>query len=223
MKFWMLSISIDISRTSIKSASISIWHIKQYFPVFRYWSIIHCFDPTLKRSFKNHYTLFLKEKTTDILACKAFFDRNGKLFGLGRKIGQTNFGAFGGMFGWPIITHFGTVSPISKFFIKHLFFLQEIKPLQIPNIYLGLGFEFEFRPQRIRDLAIVCPRCLWAILTKITYEVEPPLNRLFCSRIQCRFAKFLMHTFTILHKCNIANIEEIDWKIQIQYWFQHHR
>ena len=30
------------------------------------------------------------------------------------------------------------------------------RPL-IPNIYLGLGVEFEFGPQRIRDLAIVCP------------------------------------------------------------------
>ena len=28
--------------------------------------------------------------------------------------------------------------------------------IQIPNIYLGLGFEFEFRLQRIRDLAIAC-------------------------------------------------------------------
>ena len=28
--------------------------------------------------------------------------------------------------------------------------------IDIPNIYLGLGFEFEFGPQRIRDLAIVC-------------------------------------------------------------------
>ena len=29
--------------------------------------------------------------------------------------------------------------------------------IQIPNIYLGMGFEFEFGPQRIRDLVIVCP------------------------------------------------------------------
>ena len=32
IKFWILSISIDISRTSVKSPSISIWRIKQYFP-----------------------------------------------------------------------------------------------------------------------------------------------------------------------------------------------
>ena len=33
----------------------------------------------------------------------------------------------------------------------------QMKPpyIHIPDIYLGLGFEFE--PQRIRDLAFVCP------------------------------------------------------------------
>ena len=31
IKFWILSISINISRTSVKSPSISIWRIKQYF------------------------------------------------------------------------------------------------------------------------------------------------------------------------------------------------
>ena len=29
--------------------------------------------------------------------------------------------------------------------------------IQIPNIYLGLGFEFEFEPQISKDLAIMCP------------------------------------------------------------------
>ena len=36
-KFWIMNISIDISRTSVKSPSISIWRIKRYFPVF------HCY------------------------------------------------------------------------------------------------------------------------------------------------------------------------------------
>ena len=40
IKFWILNISINISRTSVKSPSISIWRIKQYFPVFTYWSIM---------------------------------------------------------------------------------------------------------------------------------------------------------------------------------------
>ena len=33
----------------------------------------------------------------------------------------------------------------------------ETRSEERPNIYLGLGFEFEFGPQRIRDIAIVCP------------------------------------------------------------------
>ena len=44
--------------------------------------------------------------------------------------------------------------PLFMFSINQPLFLQKYKPLY-PNIYLGLGFEFG--PQRIRDLAIVCP------------------------------------------------------------------
>ena len=52
-----------------------------------------------------------------------------------------------------------TVIPLSMFSIDQPInpnFYKKTKPLiiQIPNIYLGLGFEFG--PQRIRDLAIVC-------------------------------------------------------------------
>ena len=45
------------------------------------------------------------------------------------------------------------------FSINQPLFLQKTKPLYPnPNIYLGLGFEFEYTLQRIRDLAIVCPQ-----------------------------------------------------------------
>ena len=81
---------------------------------------------------------------------EAFFHRNPKLLGVGRQFGQINFGAFGVF----ICTHFGILSPLSMFSINQPLFLQ--KSIQIPNIYLGLGFEFEFGPQRIRDLAIMC-------------------------------------------------------------------
>ena len=49
--------------------------------------------------------------------------------------------------------------PYYPFFplINHYFYKKLILYIQIPNIFLGLGFEFEFGPQRIRDLAIVCP------------------------------------------------------------------
>ena len=43
--------------------------------------------------------------------------------------------------------------------INHFFYKKVSLYMQIVNIYLGLGlgFEFEFGPQRIWDLAIVCP------------------------------------------------------------------
>ena len=52
---------------------------------------------------------------------------------------------------------FGTVSPLSMFSIIQPLFLQKTLSLytHIPNIYLGLGFEFG--PQRIRELSFVCP------------------------------------------------------------------
>ena len=60
------------------------------------------------------------------------------------------------IFGGFISTHYGNVSPLSMFSINQPLFLQKTKPLiNIPNIYLGLVFEFG--PQRIRDLVIVCP------------------------------------------------------------------
>ena len=67
-----------------------------------------------------------------------------------------------GIFDQFISTHFGTVSPLSIISINQPLFLQKLSfNIQIPNIYLGLGlefeFEFEFGPQRIRDLAIMCP------------------------------------------------------------------
>ena len=74
---------------------------------------------------------------------KAFFNRNHKLLDMGRHFGLINF---------------GTVGKMAMFSIDHPLFLQKAKPLyvgiQIPNMCLGL--EFEFGPQRIKDLAIVC-------------------------------------------------------------------
>ena len=51
-----------------------------------------------------------------------------------------------------------TVNPLSMFSILQPLFLQKKSLyIHISDIYLGLGFEFECRPQRIRDLAFVCP------------------------------------------------------------------
>ena len=80
-------------------------------------------------------------------------DAQSNLFSLKSRtfeLGQTNwvdkFWRIGGIFG----THFDTVSPLSIFSIIQPLFLQKI------YIHLGLGFNFEFEPQRI-TLAIECP------------------------------------------------------------------
>ena len=79
---------------------------------------------------------------------------------------QTNladkFWSIWGILGQTISTHFGTVSPLSMFSIIPPVFLQKLSLyIHIPNIYLGLGFEFEFGPQRIRDLVPSCVRGLY--------------------------------------------------------------
>ena len=64
-----------------------------------------------------------------------------------------NFWAWADKLGKQILWHLGYF----RFSIIQPLFLQKTKPfyIQIPNIYLGLVFEFG--PQRIRDLAFVCP------------------------------------------------------------------
>ena len=83
---------------------------------------------------------------------EAFFHWNPVLLGLGRQIGQINFRAFGifsAELSVPILVLW---APCPCFpIINHYFSLY----IYIPNIHLGLGFEFW--SQRIRDLGIVCP------------------------------------------------------------------
>ena len=66
---------------------------------------------------------------------KPFVHRNPKLLGMGRHLGQINFGGF-----W-------------VFSINQPLFLQKTMPLYPNPKYL-----FEFGTQRIRDSAIVCPQ-----------------------------------------------------------------
>ena len=83
-----------------------------------------------------------------------FLYQNPKLLGLGRQFGQTNFGAFGEFLvnlSTPILIKWVSCLPL----INHYSYKKLSLYIQIPNIYLGL--EFEFGQQRIRDLAIVCP------------------------------------------------------------------
>ena len=82
---------------------------------------------------------------------EAFFHWNPKVLGLGRQIGQINFGAFG------IFLIKLSASILVQWFpcpyfplFNHYFYKKLSLDIHIPNINLGLVFEFG--PQRIRDL-----------------------------------------------------------------------
>ena len=86
------------------------------------------------------------------------FSSKSQTFGLGQTIWADTFWGIWGIFGQFINTHFVTVQWVPcPFFplINHHFYKKLSLYIRIPNIYLGLGFEFG--QQRIRDLAIVCP------------------------------------------------------------------
>ena len=84
---------------------------------------------------------------------KPFFHWNPKLLELGRQIGQINFGAFGifsAELSVPILVHWvpcPQISPCPCFLLfNHYFYKKLSLYIHISNIYLGLGFEFEFGP-----------------------------------------------------------------------------
>ena len=83
------------------------------------------------------------------------FHWNPELWGLGRQIGQIILGHLGYFrlnYQYPFwyseslihVFHYSTIISIKKLSLY----------IHIPNIYLGLGFEFGL--QRIRDLAFMC-------------------------------------------------------------------
>ena len=76
------------------------------------------------------------------------------------------------------IFHYSTISFTKK--LSH-----------ISNSYLGLGFEFEFGPQRIRDLAFVCPQSVVLPFHFILF--------LFFIFILLQYSQFVLRT--ILKQC----------------------
>ena len=97
---------------------------------------------------------WMEPRSTD--AQWSLFSSKYQFFGLGQTIWADKCWGIWGTFGLFISNHFGTVSPLSMFCINQPLFLQKLSLyIQIPNIHLGLGFEFGL--QRIGDLAIVCP------------------------------------------------------------------
>ena len=86
---------------------------------------------------------------------EVFFHWNPERLGLGKQIGQINSGAFGiflAELSAPILVQW-VPCPCFPLF-NHYFYKKLSLYVHIPNIYLGLGFEFG--PRRIRDLAFVC-------------------------------------------------------------------
>ena len=73
-----------------------------------------------------------------------FFHQNPKLLNLDRKLGQINFAVF------EVFS-----AELCFLLINHYFYKKKLKPLY-PNSKC-FGLEFEFGPQKIRDLAIVRP------------------------------------------------------------------
>jgi hypothetical protein len=73
---------------------------------------------------------------------------------LGRQIGKINWGIWG-IFGWNYQHSFGYSEELVHVFLYSTIIFKNKLSLyiHIPNIYLGLGFEFG--PQRISDLAFV--------------------------------------------------------------------
>ena len=87
----------------------------------------------------------------------SFFHWNPELLGLSWQMGPINswaFEVFPAKLSVPISVQsvFCLCFPLSN----HYFYKKLSIYIHIPNIYLGLGFEFEFGPQRIKDLAFVC-------------------------------------------------------------------
>ena len=97
---------------------------------------------------------------------QGIFHQNLKLFGLGQTFWADKFWVICDILGGFTSTHFGTVKHLSMFSINQPLPLQKLRVyikcvyIKIPNIYMELGFEFqfefEFGPQRIRTLAIMC-------------------------------------------------------------------
>ena len=100
---------------------------------------------------------FIKIRATDYgHPMKPFFHWNTELLGLGRQIGQINSGAFwvlSAKLSAPILVQW-VPCPCFPLF-NHYFYKKLSLYINIHNIYLGL--RFELGPQRIRNLAFVCP------------------------------------------------------------------
>ena len=125
-------------------------HTTPYWTVFKYYWISIVFR--LWAASKAHNLLSLGLNHGLWTSNEAFFHWNLELLGLGRQIGHMNYGTFG-VFSDKLSAPILVQCPCFPLF-NHYFYKKIRIYIHIPNIYLGLGFEF--RPQRTRDLAFLC-------------------------------------------------------------------
>jgi hypothetical protein len=121
---------------------------------------------------------------------KPFFHWNPKLLGLGRQVGQMNFGAFGvfsAKLSAPILAHVFHCSIVISTKKLSLY-------IHIPNKYLG----FEFGPRRIRDLAFMCPYSV-----AITIRCSHVVRDCIWEAKTCRTFNFM--TLLALHMVSFEN------------------
>ena len=130
---------------------------------------------------------FLWRRTTNLIILHTDYGRPMKPFFIEiPNFWADRFCGIWGIFGRIICTHFGTGSPLAIFIINQPLLLQKLSLyIHIPNIYLGLGFEFG--PQRIRDLAFVCPQSV--AITILEMNCEKKESSLLSSR--CKFMGIL--------------------------------
>jgi hypothetical protein len=77
---------------------------------------------------------------------KPFFPSKSQNFGLEQTNWADKFWSICGIFSQFITTHFGTVRPLSLFLLINQYFYKILSLyIQIPNVYLGLGFEYGSR------------------------------------------------------------------------------
>ena len=120
--------------------------------------LLRIYDRALSFTYTTIFIQFLRSCVHHGLRTpnEAFFHWNSELMGLSRQIGEINsraFGVFSAKLSLPILVQW-VPCPCFPLF-NHYFYKKLSLYIHIPNIYLGLGFEFG--PQRIRDLAFVCP------------------------------------------------------------------
>ena len=133
-------------------------------------------------TFEVHTYLELILTSTDYgRPMKPFFIEIPNFWAWADKFGQINYAACGVFLvnlSAPILVLW---VPCPCFpLIDHYFYIKLILCIQIPNIYLGLGFEFG--PQRIRDLAIVCPQ---SVKISINVAILPPTRYVLDIKIDC--------------------------------------